>query len=239
MPDVVEIIISGVQSPTEVIVSGTGGPITLIETDQLLHNSSPDLQGGALGEYYHLTSGQYSFVSGVWQDKIDPTNDVILEKSLTVSGTLIQGSGYSNYLTGLRTISDGNFYIDGDAQVSEFVLKVETVDDSSQELKFTNSSKKLTLPDNTSWFFKLKVVAKDKYGDTATYNAEGSIKKGISSAFTQIVGKTIITNLNDEIGCGGVVVLANTSYGYLQANVVGKAGTTVRWVGYLILIEVR
>lgn len=239
MPDVVEIIISGAQSPTEVIVSGAGGPITLIETDQLLHNSSSDLQGGALGEYYHLTSGQYSFVSGVWQDKIDPTNDVILEKSLTVSGTLVQGSGYSNYLTGLRTISDGNFHTDGDAQVSEFVLKVETIDDSNQELKFPNSAKKLTLPDNTSWYFKLRVVAKDTSGKTATYNAEGAVKKGISSAFTEIVGKTTIVNLNDEIACGGVAISANTSYGYLQVNVVGKANTTIRWVGYLILIEVR
>lgn len=239
MPDVVEIIISGVQSPTEVIVSGAGGPVSLIETDQLLHNSSPDLQGGVTGEYFHLTSGQYSFVSGLWQDKIDPTDDVIFEKNITVSGTVMQGYGYSNYLTGLRVMSDGNFSSAGDAQVSEFILKADTIDNLNQELKFSNSAKKLTLPDNTSWYFKLRVVAKDTNGNTATYNAEGAIKKGISSAFTQIIGKSTIVNLIDEIGCGGVFVSANTSYGYLEVNVVGKASTTVRWVGYLILIEVR
>ena len=239
MPDVVEIIISGVQSPTEVIVSGAGSPVSLIETDQLLHNSSLDLQGGSLGEYYHLTSGQYSFVTGIWQDKVDPTNDVILEKSLTVSGPLMQGSGYSNYLTGSRLMSDGNFYINGDAQVSEFVLKEQTTGDSSSELRSANSSKKLSLPDNTSWYFKLRIVAKDTSGNTATYNVEGAIKKGISAAFTEIVGRSTITNLNNEIGCEGVAILANTSYGYLQVNVTGKANTTIRWVGYLILIEVR
>jgi len=239
MPDVVEIIISGVQSPTEVIVSGAGGPVSLIETDQLLHNSSMDLQGGSSGEYYHLTNGQYSFVTGIWQDKVDPTNDVILEKSLTVSGTIMQGSGYSNYLTGSRLMSDGNFSTNGDAQVSEFVLKEQTTGASSQELRFANSSKKLSLPDNTSWYFKLRIVAKDTNGGTAIYNVEGAIKKGISAAFTEIVGRSTITNLSNEIGCEGVGVLANTSYGYLQVNVTGKANTTIRWVGYLILIEVR
>jgi hypothetical protein len=239
MPEIVEVIISGELPATEIIISGTGGPVSVVETDQLLHNSSPDLQGGTTGEYFHLTSGQYSFVTGLWEDKIDPTNDVFFEKSVTVTGTLIQGSGYSNYLTGLRVMADGNFSANGDAQVSEFILKEETTDGLSYELELGNSSKKLTLPNNTSWYFKLRVVAKDTNGATATYNAEGAIKKGISAGFTQIIGKTTIVNLIDEIGCGGVSVLANTSYGYLQVNVVGKPNTTVRWVGYLNLIEVR
>ena len=151
----------------------------------------------------------------------------------------MQGSGYSNYLTGSRLMSDGNFSTNGDAQVSEFVLKEQTTGASSQELRFANSSKKLSLPDNTSWYFKLRIVAKDTSGNTAIYNVEGAIKKGISAAFTEIVGRSTITNLSNEIGCEGVGVLANTSYGYLQVNVTGKADTTIRWVGYLILIEVR
>lgn len=80
MPEIVEVIISGELPATEIIISGTGGPVSVVETDQLLHNSSPDLQGGATGEYFHLTSGQYSFVTGLWEDKIDPTNDVVFEK---------------------------------------------------------------------------------------------------------------------------------------------------------------
>jgi len=239
MPDVVEIIVSGVQSPTEVIVSGNGGPISLIETDQLLHNSSPDLQGGTTGEYFHLTSGQYSFVTGLWQDKIDPTNDVIFEKNLTVSGTILQGSGYNNYLTGLRVMSDGSFSTAGDAQVSEFILKRETTNDSLQELQFTNTSKKLSLPDNSSWYFKLRVIAKDSANNTAIFNSDGAIKKGASAGFTQIVGNLQTTRFADEIGCGGIVISADTSYGYLKIEVAGKIGTTIRWVGYLNLTEVR
>lgn len=223
----------------QVIISGSPNVIDIIETDFLLHNSSPDLQGGTTGQYYHLTSGQYSFVTGLWEDKIDPTNDVVFEKNVTVSGTLLQGTGYNNYLTGIRVVSDGNFSTNGDAQFSEFILKKETSDDTIQELEFTNSSKKLSLPNNTSWYFKLRVVAKDTSGNTATYNAEGSIKKGISAGFTQIVGKSTILNLIDEIGCGGVYISANTSYGYLQINVIGKNATTIRWVGYLNLVEVK
>lgn len=239
MSEIVEIIISGDAANPIAVISGNASPITFIQADTTLHNSSPDLQGGGNNEFYHLTSAQYSFVSGLSANSIDPSNDVIFEKSVTVSGTLIQGSGYDNYLTGLRVISDGKFSVNGDAQFSEFVLKKETSDDTNQELQFTNSSKKLSLPNNTSWYFKLRVVAKDPNGNTATYNAEGSIKKGISAGFTQIVGKTTILNLIDEIGCGGIFISANTSYGYLQINVVGKAGTIIRWVGYLNLIEVR
>jgi len=36
MPDVVEIIVSGIQSPTEVIISGAEGPVSLIETDSII-----------------------------------------------------------------------------------------------------------------------------------------------------------------------------------------------------------
>lgn len=239
MSEIVEVIISGELPATEIIINETGNIVSIIETDQLLHNSSPDLQGGASGQYYHLTSGQYSFVTGLWEDKIDPTNDVIFEKNVTVSGTILQGTGYNNYLTGLRVVSDGKFSVDGDAQFSEFILKKETVNDTSAELEFTNTPKKLSLPDNTSWYFKLRVVAKDTTGKTSAYSAEGAIKKGVSAGFTQIVGNSYIVNLIDEIGCGGIVLSANTSFGYLQINVIGKNATTIRWVGYLNLIEVR
>lgn len=239
MPETVEVIISGTQSPTQVILSGTGGPVSLIETDFLLHNSSVDLQGGTSGEYFHLTSGQYSFVTGLWEDKIDPSDDVVFEKSVTISGALLQGSGYNNYLTGLRVIADGQFSLPGDAQVSEYVLRTETNDGNLHELQFTNSAKKLSLPDNTSWYFKLRVVAKDTNNNTATFNADGAIKKGLSAGFTEIVGKSQIINLTDEIGCSGIAFSANTTYGYLKIDVAGKTDTTIRWVGYLNLIEVR
>ena len=238
MPETVTVIVSG-QASSEVIVSGTGAPVSIIETDQMLHNSSPDLQGGGNNEFYHLTSGQYSFVTGLWEVKIDPTDDVVFEKNVTISGTLLQGTGYNNYLTGLRVVSDGKFSVDGDAQFSEYILKRETTDGTPLELQFTNTVKKLSLPDNTSWYFKLRVVARADNNKTAVYEVDGAIKKGLSAGFTELVGKSQIVNLHDEIGCGGVQIFANTTYGYLQINVIGKSATTIRWVGYLNLIEVR
>lgn len=106
-------------------------------------------------------------------------------------------------------------------------------------MQFTNTSKKLSLPDNTSWYFKLRVIAKDTSNNTAIFNIDGAIKKGASAGFTQIVGKCTVLNIVDEIGTGGVSVSANTSYGYLQVDVVGKAATTIHWVGYLNLVEVK
>lgn len=241
MPDTIElIIISGANSPISLVeVSGINDPISLINSDSTLHNASADLQGGASGEFFHLNNQQYSFVTGISQDKIDPSNDVILEKNAAISGTILQGSGYSNYLSGLRVLADGKFSISGDAQVSEHILKKQTSDGQVHELEFSNSSKKLSLPDNSSWNFNLRVVAKDTQNNTATFSADGAIKKGISAGFTEIVGKCQIVNLTNEIGCSGILFSANTTYGYLKIDVVGKADTTIRWVGYLDLIEVR
>jgi len=220
-------------------VSSQTGVVEVVETDFLLHNSSIDLQGGASGQYYHLTSGQYSNISGLIENNFDPSNDVYFEKNVHVTGTVLQGTGYNNYLTGLRTISDGKFSTNGDAQFSEFILKRETTDASTYELQFTNTSKKLSLPDNTSWYFKLRVIAKDSSNNTALFNIDGGIKKGASAGFTQIVGKSTVLNIVDEIGVGGVSISANTSYGYLQVNVIGKIATTIHWVGYLNLVEVK
>jgi hypothetical protein len=220
-------------------VTSQTGIIEVVETDFLLHNSSIDLQGGASGQYYHLTSGEYAGVSGLIENQLDLSDDVYFEKNIHVSGAVLQGTGYDNYLTGLRVVSDGKFSTNGDAQFSEYILKRETTDASTYELQFTNTSKKLSLPDNTSWYFKLRVVAKDTSNNTAIFNIDGAIKKGASAGFTQIAGKCTVLNIVDEIGAGGVSVSANTSYGYLQVNVIGKAATTIRWVGYLNLVEVK
>ena len=238
-----EVVVVEVSSQTGIIevvaiVSQTG-IVEVVETDFLLHNSSIDLQGGSSGQYYHLTSGEYTNISGLIAIDFNPSNDVYFEKNIHVSGVVLQGTGYNNYLTGLRVASDGNFSTNGDAQFSEYILKRETTDASTYELQFTNTSKKLSLPDNTSWYFKLRVVAKDTSNNTAIFNIDGAIKKGASAGFTQIAGKCTVLNIVDEIGAGGVSVSANTSYGYLQVNVVGKAATTIRWVGYLNLVEVK
>ena len=52
-------------------VSSQTGVVEVVETDFLLHNSSIDLQGGASGQYYHLTSGQYSNISGLIENNFD------------------------------------------------------------------------------------------------------------------------------------------------------------------------
>lgn len=229
MSEVVEIIISG----------NNDGPVQIIEADQFNHNSLPDLQGGTGSQYYHLTSGQYDFVTGIFQDAIDPTNNVIFEKNVSVSGTLLIGSGTDNYLSGIRTVADGSFSQAGDAQYSEFILKKETTTTGTYELAFPNQIKKLTLANNTSWFFKVRVIGRSNAGATSTFNAEGTIKKGISAGFTEIVGGTIVNGVTDELGTGGILISADTTYGYLKISVLGLTATTIHWVAFLDLIQVK
>ena len=241
MPDVVEIIISGDNTGSIQIIEADqdAGPIQIIETDQFVHNSLFDLQGGASGQYYHLTSGQYNFVTGIFQDQIDPTNNVFFEKNVSVTGTLLLGSGTDNSLSGIRTAADGSFSQAGDAQYSEFILKRETTTTGTYELAFPNQIKKLTLPNNTSWFFKVRVIGRSTAGLTSTFNAEGTIKKGISAGFTEIVGGTIVNGVTDELAVGGILIDADTTYGYLKISALGLAATTIHWVAFLDLIQVK
>lgn len=239
MPEVVEVIVSGDCSSTQVIVSGACGAVDVIEADYSLHNSLPDLQGGASGQYYHITSGQYASLTGLPEKTVDPRFNVYFEKEVHVSGGFYAGTGYSKELSGLRTIADGQFYEKGDAQAVEFILKRETTDGNSYEMAFPDQLKKLNLPDTSAWSFKVKIVARTGSGDVAAWNAEGSIKRGASAAFTQIVGAAHIIKIADEIGTGGVNIVANSIYGYLQINVVGKAATTIRWVAYLSLVQIK
>jgi hypothetical protein len=237
---VVEVIVSGVCGAIgDVIISGGCAAVDVVETDFTVHNSLPDLQGGASGQFYHLTSGQWSTLTGLPSKTVDPREDVYFEKDVHVSGTLYQGTGYSKELTGIRTIADGQFYEKGDAQVSEFILKRETTDGGTYEMAFPNQLKKLNLPDTTVWSFKIKVIARSPAGDAAVWNGEGSIKRGPSAAFTEIVGATHLIRIADQIGTGGVSIVANTTYGYLQINVTGKAATTIRWMAYLTLMQIQ
>ena len=223
----------------EVIISGSCGQIDIVETDYSLHNSLPDLQGGASGQYYHITSGQYATLTGLPSKTVDPRENVYFEKEVHVSGGLYAGTGYSTELSGLRTIADGEFYEKGDAQAVEFILKRETTDGNTYEMAFPDQLKKLNLPDTTAWSFKVKIVARTGTGDVAAWNAEGTIKRGPSAAFTQIVGASHLIKIADEIGTGGISIIANSVYGYLQINVTGKAATTIRWVAYLTLVQIQ
>lgn len=223
----------------EVIISGSCGQIDIVETDYSLHNSLPDLQGGASGQYYHITSGQYAVLTGLPSKTVDPRENVYFEKEVHVSGGFYAGTGYSKELSGLRTIADGEFYEKGDAQSVEFILKRETTDGNTYEMAFPDQLKKLNLPDTSAWAFKLRLVARTGGGGVASWNAEGTIKRGPSAAFTQIVGATHLINIADEIGTGGVSIIANSVYGYLQINVTGKAATTIRWVAYLSLVQIK
>ena len=241
MSEVVEIIISGNDAgPINVVeTDNDDGPIQIIEADQFNHNSLPDLQGGASGQYYHLTSVQYNFVTGIYEDGLNNANDAFFEKNVSVSGTLLLGSGTDNYLSGIRTAADGSFSQAGDAQYSEFILKRETTTTGTYELSFPNQIKKLTLPNNTSWFFKVRVIGRSTAGLTSTFNAEGTIKKGISAGFTEIVGGTIVNGITDELAVGGMLIDADTTYGYLKISVLGLAATTIHWVAFLDLIQVK
>ena len=122
--DTIVTTISGSGLDTELVTSSavydfvTAEILTL--SGSILHNTLSDLQGGTAGEYYHLTSAQYSdyigasevdTISGTLQSQIDNVSTDISNldtKIDTTSGTLQSEIDNLNHNTSLAGLQGGN-----------------------------------------------------------------------------------------------------------------------------------
>ena len=119
--------ITVIEDGKNVVLSGVSSNISR-------HNSLPDIQGGSLGQYYHLTSGEYAnLATGDYYLNSNPSGYITgvdlspyaLQSSLTgtsghlqgqittldsLTGTYYQNSNPSGYITGV----DLSGYVTGD-----------------------------------------------------------------------------------------------------------------------------
>lgn len=136
----------------------------------------------------------------------------------------------------------GMFSVQGDAQTRVFVLRTQTTNATATEmfLDGTGGSQRLVLPNDTTWFFRIAIVARrtDADNESAVYELIGGIDRNTTAGSTALVGTRTRTVYAEDNTAWQVDSVADTTNGSLQINVTGQASKTVNWVARVELTEV-
>lgn len=161
--------------------------------------------------------------------------------SIVFSGRYNTASGDYSSAAGRKALADkygqathatGQIAAQGDAQTSEFVLRKQTTNGTQTELFTDGSSARLTLSNDTSWAFRMLVVARrtDANDETGAWEFLGAIDRNASAATTAIVGAVTKTIIALDTSAWDVAVDADTTNGSLRIQVTGQAAKTINWV---------
>ena len=139
-------------------------------------------------------------------------------------------------------ISQAQFVTMGDALSSTKLVYAQTTTATQTELftDGTGGSGRITLPDDTTWFFEVSVVARrtDADDESAAYKFEGAIDRNVGAATTSLIGTAATTVIAEDSPAWDVVVDADTTNGSIRVLVTGEAGKTIRWVAQVKTIGV-
>jgi hypothetical protein len=135
--------------------------------------------------------------------------------------------------------SNGCFDTPGDAQASSFVVRGVSTDTENAELFLDGTDARIILENNTSYFFTTQLLGRDSSGNTVALVVDGAAKRGANATLTQHIGKPQVRIVCDEIGIQDVQFDVNITNGAFKFYVIGKASTTIRWVGRVELTQLR
>lgn len=98
-----------------------------------------------------------------------------------------------------------------------------------------SAANQLVLPNNSSMFFEVDVVAHDTALKSASWKVQGTIRRGANAAATAIVGTNVTTTFGSDLSGGspGVTCTADTTNGALAVTFTGIAATTIYPSGHI------
>lgn len=139
---------------------------------------------------------------------------------------------------GQHSVSSGQFASRGDAQVSGFMLRIATTDATPTVLLLDGATagRVMVVPNNTSWIFRMMLVARRSTGTTSIYEAIGQIE---NTAGTVTATAVAVTEVNDGIGLPAtpVAITADAVNDALTITVTGVAANNIRWVAHVRVVE--
>lgn len=187
--------------------------------------------GGGLGN--DTASAQYGAISGGQGNQ------------LTGAGSWIPGGiqATDRGVRGTGAWSAGQFSVNGDAQVQEFVLRSDTTNATPEEMTTTNAAAATTntvnLPNNSAYDVQGRIVARDSSGNAQTWIIDAMIVRGANAASTTLTGGgTPTAKFTQGTFTGTVALSANTTTGGLAVTVTGVAATNIKWVASLQATQV-
>lgn len=210
--------ISVVYTPGQIIISASGGGSSLQLYAENPVAPSPPVASGI--NSIALLSGSHANA----QDSLA----IGVQSLARIQGSVVQASG--------------RFASSGDAQAGRYLLRTNTINSVPTPLWIdgTGGSIPLTLPDNSTWTFRVTVAGHrtDSGGGHAGYELKGVIYRDSGAASTAILGqvsKTIIAESNTPWDAN---VVADTTHGGIGINVTGQSSKTIRWLAIVETVEI-
>lgn len=198
---------------------GTGGSSSVVQ------DTSPKLGG-------NLDLNTYS-ISGV--GSIDISNTF----NASPTGIMFGSNGYISQ-SGQTVLSQGSFNTNGDAQLSQYLLRNTTTTNSWFPLK-NNGSDAILLSYNRTYSFISNIVGRGTiFSSNAAFKLEGLLShdsEGVGIIGTPI--KTIIgeddTTLDVRVSISGA---GTGGINYLLTEVYGSSTNTINWLAKVDLLEI-
>lgn len=193
------------------------------------------------GGYYNVASGDSSTVCGGRNCTASGA------KSTTVGGMYNTASGTYSVASGRDAKADkygqkshasGKFSAVGDCQVSDFVLRGTTTNNTQTEIFLDGSSGRMTIPSDTTWAFDVLIAARrsDADNESAAYQISGCIDNNAGT--TALVGTNSGLTTNEDNVLWDASVLADDTNDALVIKVTGETSKTVKWVAHVRAVQV-
>lgn len=164
------------------------------------------------------------------------------ETAVTAPGSLAIGLQSLARNPGGVVQASGRFASNGDAQAGRYLLRGTTISAVPQELLIdgTGGSVRLTLPDDSTWTFKVTVTGHrtDLGNGHAGYTAAGVIYRGSGASNTFIQGSVQKSVLGESNPVWDINISADIINGSLKVTVTGEASKTIRWVALVETVEI-
>jgi len=137
-------------------------------------------------------------------------------------------------LYGEEARSSGKFHSQGDAQARRFVLRNTTTTSLLQTLYLDGISQSITVPDNSTWHYTVKIVARNTTNvESAGYTIDGIVERNSLSTILLAENKNVL--YTDNLAWDTDINIEN---GEFHINVTGDDESTIYWVAYVEVIQV-
>ncbi len=181
------------------------------------------------------------------------TNDIVQiqnsagQNQLTVAnnGAIELGTGAVATELGQLVHANGNFSTPGDAQTSEYPLRVATSTGTQTPLSIDGITEQITIPVNKTIIFSGVVGARSSIGDSAYWEIRGVIKN--DSGTTSLVGTPLVSYIASDLGAltwnsgniySAIAINADNATDSLAILVTGESGVTIRWNSFIKTVEI-
>jgi hypothetical protein len=228
-----------------VIGGGQSNTISTAGTHQVIgggqSNSADATHASVVGGNANFASGNYSSVIGGQSNTANGSHSTVAGgTNNTASGlySIASGSRALANIEGMRSHASGRFAANGDAQVQEMVVRVQTTSAAQGELTADGAAWTTTntmqVPTDGALAFDILMVARrtDANNECAAWTIRGCIDNNAGTV--AFVGTPTTTSLGDD-SAGAWSVAADTEAGSVRLRVLalGQASKTINWVAHI------